>query len=280
MPLFSSTPHENHMALDRFRAVSSFSFRASLNRPNGLNRSNRYSITATMWTESKTSSHKLIWKGRRNESRLFLLDSFKDKDVIKLLYVCNSISLSDSLKFSKQKYGNTNLIYQFRLVGGLWLTVYLTNKLNKWLMDGLMAYKGDPQCRDLLKDWRADGLMGWRSDGLTGRRIDSLMDWRADRLTRLTNWRADRLTRLTNWRADRLRTDGLTGRRTNSLTGREIDGPIDGQASGLTDWRTGRLRKGGLKDERTDEVTQTTQRNTDRGKHVRTDTRMHGENWL
>lgn len=78
MPLFSSTPHENHMALDRLRAVSSFSFRASLNRPNGLNRSKRYSITATMWTESKTSNHKFIWKGRRNESRLFLLDSFKE----------------------------------------------------------------------------------------------------------------------------------------------------------------------------------------------------------
>lgn len=79
MPLFSSTPHENHMALDRLRAVSSFSFRASLNRPNGLNRSKRYSITATMWTESKTSSHKFIWKGRRNESRLFRLDSFKNE---------------------------------------------------------------------------------------------------------------------------------------------------------------------------------------------------------
>lgn len=81
MPLFRSTPHENHMALDKFRAVSSFSFRASLNRPNGLNRSNRYSITATMWTDSKTSSHRLIWKGRRNESRLFLLDSLKKKQM-------------------------------------------------------------------------------------------------------------------------------------------------------------------------------------------------------
>lgn len=129
MPLFRSTPHENHMALDKFRAVSSFSFRASLNRPNGLNRSNRYSITATMWTDSKTSSHRLIWKGRRNESRLFLLDSLKKTDVIQELQVFNF--LSDSLKFSKQKYRHTNLIDQFIMVGGLRLTVYLTSKLDK-----------------------------------------------------------------------------------------------------------------------------------------------------
>jgi len=79
MPLFKRTPQENHIALDKLRAVSSFSFRASLNRPNGLNRSNRYSMTATMWTESKTSSHKLIWNGRRKESSRFLLWSFKGK---------------------------------------------------------------------------------------------------------------------------------------------------------------------------------------------------------
>ena len=85
IPLFRSTPQENHIALDKLRAVSSFSFRASLNRPNGLNRSNKYSMTATMCTERSTSSHKLIWNGRRKESSRFLLWSFKGKNASAVL---------------------------------------------------------------------------------------------------------------------------------------------------------------------------------------------------
>lgn len=206
MPLFRSTPHENHIALDRFRAVSSFSFRASLNRPNGLNRSKRYSITATMWTESKTSSHRLIWKGRRNESRLFLLDSLK-KDVIQVLQVCNF--LSDSLKFSKQKYRHTNLTDQFIMVDGLRLTVYLTSKLDKWLMDGLMWTNRvtlSANTSDALKGRETDRQPDWRTNSVTGRRIDSLMV-DSPMVDRQADWRIDELT---NWRTDGLQTDGLT----------------------------------------------------------------------
>ena len=197
MPLFSSTPHENHIALDRLRAVSSFSFRASLNRPNGLNRSNRYSITATMCTESKTSSHKLIWKGRRNESRLFLLDSFWGWDVIQELNVCILLVLVTHW-FNKQKYRNTNLIYQFRLVAGQRLTDYLTNKLKKRM---IAHFNGITGCLAVLgltegmMDWRTDWLNDWQTNRLVDWQTDGQTDWRSHRQTdRLTDWWADGLT--------------------------------------------------------------------------------------
>lgn len=170
--------------------------------------------------------------------------------MIQELQVCNF--LSDSLKFSKQKYRHTNLIGQFIMVGGLRLTVYLTSKLDKWLMDGLMwTYRVtlSTKTSDALKGRQTDRQPDWRTESVTGRRINSLM------VDGQTDWRTDELT---NWR-----TDELTVWQTNKLA--------DWWTDRQTDWLTDKLTEGGLKGKRTDELTQ---RNTDRGKRVKTDTGM------
>ena len=82
IPLFSNTPHENHIALERFNAVSSFPVWAILYRPNGENRSNKYKMTATTWTDRRTSNHNSALNGRRKESRLLLLVFLRTKIVI------------------------------------------------------------------------------------------------------------------------------------------------------------------------------------------------------
>lgn len=82
IPLFNRTPHENHMALDRLRAVSSLLDCANRYRPNGLNLSNKYKITATMCTERRTSNHSSTLKGRRNELKSLLLVFFFTRMVI------------------------------------------------------------------------------------------------------------------------------------------------------------------------------------------------------
>jgi len=82
IPLFNKTPQENHIALDRFNAVSSLFDCANRYRPNGLNRSNRYKMTATTCTESSTNNHNSVLNGLKKEPRSLLLVFFFTKIVM------------------------------------------------------------------------------------------------------------------------------------------------------------------------------------------------------
>lgn len=71
MPLFSNTPHANHIALDKLRASSSVpSVLDSLYLPNGENRSRRYKTRATTCTETITNIHSVLLKGCKNDTNV------------------------------------------------------------------------------------------------------------------------------------------------------------------------------------------------------------------
>lgn len=78
MPLFSSTPQANQIALDRFKASSSVpSILANLNLPNGENLSSRYNTSATTWTDTITSIHSVLENGCKNDTRVEERDGCK-----------------------------------------------------------------------------------------------------------------------------------------------------------------------------------------------------------